>query len=434
MNSRIVLAGLVATAVSVIGSTAAHADRKMLVLIDASGSMSIVRTDGATRFETAKARAKSKIAEQTAIDATTTFSVYTFSDATSTPQTGGAFVTPANANTAIDGLDLFTVGGGITPLAGSVCDAVDVLVATGATTKVLQLASDGEENSTPVTNICAGPFSTDPSPPYSGGSWQNKVLNYAGDNGINVQIELFDPGPIITLAARAAAASNPEAQLTAKTKLIAAIAAVAVGEGPPTLAEFFAELARETGGRLTIIGDTVPQLPVFADLNGNSCVDRSDALLVARAFGQTGAPQDHPLDLDSNGKVGFSDYALALGNFTAGGCGTADPYVARAPLVCSGLQPVVISGQTLASGAITIDARIACQVFIRNSLIVSGTNAIKVLGTAAITVDNSILVGETAVLNSQGATVLSAANSVFHGKRTILGAFAFLDRGGNIWE
>jgi hypothetical protein len=433
MNGRIVVAGLVAALVSVIGSNAALADRKMVVLIDASGSMSTVRTDGFTRFETAKARAKSKIAEQKAIDATTTFSVYTFSDVSSTPQTAG-FVTATTANTAIDGLDLLTVGGGITPLAGSVCDAVDVLVATGATTKVLQLASDGEENSTPATNICAGPFSTDPSPPYSGGSWQNKVLNYAGDNGINVQIELFDPGPIVTLAARAAAARDPEAQLTARTKLITAIAAAAVGEGPPTLAEFFAELARETGGRLTIIDDQVPQLPVFADLNGNSCVDRSDALLVARAFGQTGAPQDHPLDLDSDGKVGFSDYALALASFTPGGCGTADPYVARAPLVCSGLQPVVISGQTIASGAITIDARVACQVIIKNSLIVSGTNAIKVLGTAAITIDNSILVGETAVLNSQGATVLSAANTVFHGKRSILGAFAFLDRGGNVWE
>jgi hypothetical protein len=433
MHSRILLTGLATALVTVIGSTAAHADRKMLVLIDASGSMDTLRTDGFTRFATAKSRAKSKIAEQKAIDATTTFSVYTFSDTTSTAQTTG-FVTATSADTTIDGLDLFTVGGGSTPLAGSVCDAVDVLAATGATTKVLQLASDGEENFTPATNPCFGPSSIDPNPPYTTGSWQNNVLNHAVDNGINVQIELFDPGPIVSLAARAAAARDPEAQLTAKTKLIAAVASAAVGEGPPSLADFFGELARETGGRLTVLDDSTPQLPVFGDLNGNSCVDRSDALLVARAFGQAGPPQDNPLDLDLDGKVGFSDYALALASFTPGGCGTADPYVTRAPLVCSGLQPVVISGQTIASGTITIDARIACQVIIKNSLIVSGTNAINVLGTAAITVDNSILVGQSAVLMSQGASVLSASKSVFHGKRNVVGAFLYVDRGGNTWE
>ena len=432
MNNRILLTSLATALVTVIGSTAAHADRKMLVLIDASGSMDTLRTDGTTRFATAKTRAKSKIAEQKALDATTTFSVYTFSDTTSTPQTTG-FVTAGIADTAIDGLDLFTVGGGSTPLAGALCDAVGVLSATGATTKVLQLASDGEENFTPSTNPCFGPSSTDPNPPYTAGSWQNNVLNTVSDAGIAVQIELFDPGPIVSFAARAAA-HDPEASLTAKTKLIAALASAAVGEGPPSLQDFFTEIALETGGRLTVLEDTAPQLPVFADLDGNSCVDRSDALLIARAFGQSGPPQNNPLDLDLDGKVGFSDYALALASFTPGGCGTADPYVTRAPLVCSGLQPVVISGQTIGSAAITIDARVACQVIIKNSLIVSGSNAIKVLGTAAITVDNSILVGETAVLMSQGATVLSAAKTVFHGKRSILGAFLYIDRGGNTWE
>jgi len=419
-------------------STKAHADRKMLILIDASGSMSTTRSGGGTRFDAAKARAISKITEvgQDGLDAV---AVYTFSDTTSTLQTvGGAsgFVDPTTASMKIASLDLFTVGGGSTPLAGSVCDAVDTLSAAIATDKVLELASDGEENFTPSTHPCFGPSSTIASPPYTAGSWQNKVYNKVADAPrMIVSIDLFDPGPITGFAARAAAAKDPESGLVAKQRLIAAVAAAAVGEeGPPSLTEFFSEIARVGGGRLTVIEDTAPTLPVFGDVNGNSCVDRSDALAIARAFGQTGDPQDNPLDLNLDGKVGFTDYALALANFTPGGCGVADPYASRAPLVCSGFQPITITGQTIASGSITIDARIACQVIIKNSLIVSGSNAIKIVGTALITVDNSILVGETAVISSSGATVLSAANTVFHGKRTVSGALLYVDRGGNVWE
>lgn len=431
MNNRMLLTGLVTVLATAAATTAAHADRKMLVLIDASGSMDITRTDGTTRFAAAKSRAKSQIAAQLAIDATTTFSVYTFSDVASTPQTAG-FVAAGTATTTIDGLDLFTVGGGVTPLAGSLCAAMDTLAATGATTKVLQLASDGEENNTLPADPCFGPFSVDSSPPYTGGSWQNKVYNHVFDTGVNVQIDLFDPGPITGLAARKAAARDPEASLTAKHRLVAA--AAAAGDGPPTLAEFFTELAVASGGRLTVIEDTAPTLPVIGDVTGNSCVDRSDALAVARAFGHTGDPQDNPLDLDANGVVGFSDYALALRSFTPGGCGTADPYVTRAPLVCSGSTPVVISGQTIASSGITIDARGTCAVTIRNSLIVAGVNAIRVNGSAVITVDNSILVGQSAVLSITGGAFLSAANTVFHGARVIQGGLVYFNRGGNTWE
>jgi VWA domain-containing protein len=432
-NVRNLIVGFATVLATIAGaSTAAHASRKMLVLIDASGSMSTVRADSTTRFDAAKSRAVSQIANQaaTGLDGV---AVYTFSDITSTAQTVG-FVDPNTAILAIQGLDLFTVGGGNTPLAGSLCDAVDVLSAEPATQKILELASDGEENFTPMAHQCFGPPSMDSTPPYTGGSWQNNVYIKVSDASLSVQIDLFDPGPITGLAARAAAAHDPEASITAKTRLMAAVAAAAAGDGPPSLTDFFTQVALVSGGRLTVIEDTVAQLPVFADVNGNSCVDRSDALLIARAFGQSGPPQSNPLDLDLDGKVGFADYALALAHFTPGGCGTADPYVPRAPIVCSGLQPVVISGQTIADGGITIDARIACQLVIRNSLIVSGKNAINVLGTAVITVDNSILVGEGAVLSSQGATLLSASKTIFHGKRSIVGALAYIDRGGNIWE
>ena len=420
----------------VIGvSPAAHADRKMVVLIDASGSMTTARPadpTNPTRFAAAKARAVDQVRAQAKIGLDGV-AVYTFSDVTATVQTLG-FVGVNEALTAIGGLDLFTVGGGDTPLAGSVCDVVDVLVGTGATVKVLGLSSDGEENSTPLSHPCQGPFSAIPDAPYSDGSWQNKVLNYVVDHGVTPYIDLFNPDPIISFAARAA---DPEAARTAQARATSPIAKLAAGAataGPPTLAAFFTELAREAGGRLTVIDDGTAKLPVTGDLSGDGCVDRSDALRIARGFGQVGDPQDLPLDLDGDGVVGFADYALAVASFTPGGCGTPDPYVARAPIVCTGLTTVTVTGQAIDGGGITVDARGACQLVIKNSLIVSGQSAIKVVGAAVITVDNSILVGENAVLTSSGATVLSAAKTVFHGKRSVPGALLYIDRGGNTWE
>lgn len=431
---RNLLLGFAAAVGTVAGvSTTAHADRKMLVLIDASGSMSITRADAQTRFEAAKARALDQIGVQAGLGLDAV-AVYTFSDTTSTLQTPGGFVDPNIAITAITGLDLFTVGGGNTPLAGAMCDAVDALTAVTATEKILEVASDGEENFTPSTHPCFGPFSTDPNPPYSAGSWQNLVYNKVAGAGIAVQIDPFDPGPVTGLMALSAS-GDPEAQLTATNRLLAAGATLAAaGDGPPTLQDFFTQIALVSGGRLTVIEDTSPQLPVIGDFTANSCVDRADAIALARTFGQSGSPQDVPTDLDLDGKVGFSDYALELKRFTPGGCGTPDPYVPRAPILCTGSQIVVIDGNAIENGGVTVDARGACQITIRNSLIVAGQNAIDIRGSALITVDNSIIVGQNAVVTSLGATLLIARNSIFHGQKRVTGAFAYIDLGGNTWE
>jgi hypothetical protein len=435
-NVRNLLIGFAAVLATVVGASAAHADRKMLVLIDASGSMSTVRADAQTRFEAAKQRALDQIAVQAA-SGLNGVAVYTFSDTTSSLQTVGGFVDKNTAIATITGLDLFTVGGGNTPLAGGMCDAVDVLTATGATTKILEVASDGEENFTPSTNPCFGPFSTDSTPPYSAGSWQNLVYNKVAGAGIAVQIDLFDPGPVTGFAARLAAMTDPEGALTAQTRATSAfsmMAAAAVGDGPPTLADFFTQIALVSGGRLTLIEDTVPSLPVVGDVTGDGCVDRRDALAVARAFGPAGTPQDNPFDLDLDGTVGFTDYSTVLTHFTPGGCGVPDPYVARAPVTCGPGRPVVINGSAIQSGGITINAFPACQITIKNSLVVSGQNAINIVGAALVTVDNSILVGQNAVISSRGASLVITRNSVFHGRRDVDGAFVLIDLGGNTFE
>lgn len=430
-NIRTLLLSVTVVVATIIGGRAtAHAQRKMVVLIDASGSMSTARGNAGTRFEAAKARALDQIGLQAAAGLAGV-AVYTFSDTASTLQTPGGFVNRNDAIAAITALDLTAVGGGNTPLAGSMCDAVNVLSAEPAVEKILEVASDGEENFTPPTSECFGPFSSDSTAPYSAGSWQNKVYTKVANARFQVLIDLFDAGPITGAAVRAAAALDPEGQLTAKAR---SVVAAAVGDGPPTLADFFTQIALVSGGRLTVIEDTAPTLPVFADVNGSGCVDRSDALLIARAFGQSGPPQDSPLDLDLDGKIGFSDYALAVSHFAPGGCGVPDPYVSRAPLVCGPGRPVVIDGKAIESSGITIDAHPACQIIIKDSLIVSGQNAINIVGAALVSVDNSILVGENAVLMSRGASLLVAKDSVFHGQRNADGAFALIDLGGNTFE
>ncbi|HMG25057.1 MAG TPA: VWA domain-containing protein [Kofleriaceae bacterium] len=80
---------------TVAGASAAHADRKMLVLIDASGSMSIQRADLQTRFDAAKARALDQIGVQAGLGLDAV-AVYTFSDTTSTLQTPAASSIPTS--------------------------------------------------------------------------------------------------------------------------------------------------------------------------------------------------------------------------------------------------------------------------------------------------------------------------------------------------
>jgi hypothetical protein len=433
---RILLAGLALVLTMAVGTTAAHAQRRMLVLIDSTGSMSLPRTGDAvnpTRFHAAKALASQRVLEQDAVSVLSGVAVYTFHDDSAQARTAG-FVDVNTALDAIDALDPIADVGGITPLAGSMCDAIDTLVANGGTTRILQVSSDGEENATPVTHHCFGPGSTSSTAPFSAGSWQNLVYNYAVGKVI-VQIDLFNTAPISGLAARAAKAADPEAGVTAQARSRSTVMspfAAAADDRPPTLEEFFGALAQATGGQLIVAHDE-EALPVYADLNGDRCVDRSDAIAMARAFGQTVPLVDGRFDLDRDGKVGFADYATLLANRTPG-CGAPDPYTPRAPFVCTGARRFVIDGQSIEDGGITVDARGACEIIIRNSLIVSGQNAIKIVGSAVIRVDNSILVGENAVVSATGASLLSAANTIFHGKKQVSGAFAYLDRGGNVWE
>jgi hypothetical protein len=425
---RILLTSL-AVAIAGLAASAhdAHAQRRMLVLIDASGSMGLARPGDAvnpTRFHAAKARSTQQILAQEMLGLSGV-AVYTFTNSSSTPRTAG-FVSVNDALDAIDALDPNADVGGITPLAGSMCDAVDALVADGGATRILQVSSDGAENNTPPGHPCFGPFSASSTEPYTAGSWENLVYNHAVDNVI-VRIDLFNPDPIVELAARRA---DPEAAATRKAQPLAR--AGLAEDRPPTLVEFFGALARATGGELNVINDSAP-LPVYGDLNADYCVDQTDANLVARKLGRTVAEVDSRLDLDQNGVIGFADYQVVLDNID-GTCGTPDTMVALAPVTCRGAQQIVIDGKKIETAGTAITATGACRITIKNSRIVAGEAAISTVGAARVVIENSHIAGEYASVDVLGAAHLRALNTIFTGVKLVVGALVYEDRGGNVWE
>lgn len=412
-DGRVVLACAVAVFTTLLAEGApAWADRKMLVLIDASGSMTTARnnsdTNGANRFEAAKKLARDRIREQiNAVEDTPqnqlTVAVYTFRGTASLIPATAGFIDPEAARTRIETMTLADVGGS-TPLAGAMCAAVDELVATNATTQILQVSSDGEENSTIPGTTCQGtvfPATVDNPENYPLASYQRKVWEYIKlRNSVIVRVDLFRSSQISLDAI-----DNP-------------------------LELFFFFLAQATGGQLSVALDEQP-LPVTGDLNDDRCINRDDALLIARAFGPVQLGEGR-LDLNADRVIDINDYLLQASRIETT-CGP-DPFVPSPTIVCDTPRQIVIDGQAIASRALTIDIRSACQIVIRNSLIVSGENAITINGSAVVRVDNSIIVGPNALLGSRGTVILTAANSVFRGVLTSRGAFTLIDRGGNVFE
>lgn len=456
MNVRSMLAAtaVMFAALMAVGAPAHAQERKMVVLIDASGSMAAPRDNsdgaGATRFEAARQRARQQVAFFAAQPgAPLRVAVYTFRGTNeapvihTNPGDNFGFIDPVAADVAIDCLvpapppfcaathdagAPFFIGGG-TPLARALCEVVDVLgnPRFAVDTKLIQLSSDGEENTT-LSGPCQGPNGVlDPtSNTYvPAESWQNRIITYVTGTQIAVRVDLFELEGL-PLAPRA---PDPEGIRTPEAR---ALALAGLGTSSlSTLAQFFVVLTQATGGQLTIVGDDQP-LPVSGDLNADRCVDRGDALLVARAFGPVAPPRDGRFDLNFDRVVDYTDYAIQR-SLISTACGP-DPFVSRAPIVCSGPGQVVIDGQAVEAGGITISVRSACQVIIRNSLIVSGQSGISIDGSAVVRVDNSIIVGPNAITGTRGTIILSAANTIFHGPLTTNGAFSYINRGGNTFE
>jgi len=457
MSDRMILGCItaaLATVMAVSSPVEAAPERKLLVLIDSSGSMAAPRdnTDGkgATRFEAAKTLAVDRIEFYVnQIDPRPLrVAVYTFTgfDAVGVLHTNASvnsgFVDKDSAENAIDCLTGAPAGScsstpdggapffvrGATPLARAMCEVVNIFAPFGADGKFLQVSSDGEDNST-TSAPCAGPtgiFDAAADTYNPADSWQNQIIATFTNKGISSHADLFE---ICNLPLRSSAAPDPEGRLTPEARAFAATASATTGLTP--LEQFFTLLAQTTGGSLTIVHDDEP-LPVIGDADGDRCVDHTDAIPVARAFGPGAPPRDGTFDLNVDGRVDFADYLIQLSLITPN-CGK-NPYVPRAPVLCKGGSPIVIDSQAIEDGGLTIDARGSCAITIKNSLIVSGQNAITVVGRARITVDNSIIVGQNAVIVQHGGGVLSAGSTIFHGKTAFDGSLQFIDRGGNVFD
>jgi hypothetical protein len=403
----------------------------MVVVVDATGSMTLTRTDGVQRFEAARQLAADRVFNA-AMEAggLSAVAVYTFDSFDGVQQwsTGGsgpagAFVTPTQARSII--LNNIAVSPFATPLADALCSTVDIANASGSastTVRFLEFYTDGGENDS--TGPCSGPFSVSTSPPYDATSWQGLVYQHFVNitPAVTTNATLFTDVSGFAAFARPAAATN-DAPSRPTPKVGAFALADLVSDQ-----DFFASLSVATGGDFTEVSDGAP-VPVFGDVDGDFDVDRNDAIALARDFG---GPATRTFDLNDDGKVGFADYAILLTKFgTGSGTPAPDPYTTSGPISCSS-GDVVIDGQAIENLDITVSADKPCSVTIRNSLIVSGSFALTTHGSVNVTVDNSILVGETGWLSGNGAVKLSAANSVFHGAAQ--GKFKLTDRGGNVFE
>ena len=300
---------LTAVAALVSGSLS-HAEaqtftRSMIVLLDESGSMRTERADGQTRFQVAKDRAVDRVNQLAALGSPLNVSVVSFYATTTADVHTAGFVPWDQAIPVIQGLAGPPSTVPRTPLAGSVCDAVDDLVAAAPPgLRILYLGSDGLENNTLNSHPCFGPTSTLDAAPYTPGSWQNLVYNAAVGNVV-VQVDLFSFDDII----------NP-LMLRFDIENQRLFQAQAPTAAAPTLEQFMTALAEDSGGSVEVVADDAPP-PVLGDFNGDGCVTPDDATGLIQSIGLSVPPADGAFDIDGSGMIDFLDYiawSANLGN------------------------------------------------------------------------------------------------------------------------
>ena len=305
-------------------SGVASADEHVLILLDRTGSMSLQSVPGKTRFQVAKERINSfldvvppqptKYAFWT-FEGTTAVQVYSFAQNK----------TPAEIKAAVNAAAL----GGNTPLAHSLCGAVDALInflPNEFHTKRIYLSTDGEENATLTTDQCYGPPSATAWPTLTTNSWQWKVRNKACTGNANT------PGPC--------SGGIPPAGLSLIVDIdhlfdfvpFQADAFTEDGEDPRLRngfaaaaslsndVSFFGGLSSATNGRYAGVTPTTPPAqatPVPGDATGDGCVNVSDRSAVLAQYGQT-VPAGTPTDFNRDRIVNIYDHNTVLQNYGRG--------------------------------------------------------------------------------------------------------------------
>lgn len=302
-------------------------EQHSIIVVDRSGSMMGTRTDGQTRFQVAIQNAKDYVNLPLAIPHY--FSVWTFEGSTYIKEQGFA-----SGTTTIATLNRLTVGTGLTPLAYTVCDAIDALFTYrtdlgNKARKVVKLVSDGEENSTPSGTQCHGPSSTATTPPYTTGSWQAKVYNKFATRNANTPppAGAFFPAVLnvtvlsgyISLrgASTSAIEYSPAGQAMAPHSMSTLV----------DYLTFLQTLAQDSGGTYTQIVDSKPA-PVFGDTNNDFCVDNTDYSEVLANYGATVPPGNPAADFNNDKVIDYYDYTIVVNNQGVGaGCGSSSLYI-----------------------------------------------------------------------------------------------------------
>lgn len=243
--------------------------RNMLVLLDRTGSMTAIREEtGNTRCHDALETAKEDVGGFTG----EAVAVWTFQQTEPTDRTGG-FVDKTTALAALNALDGNSCTG-MTPLAESMCEAVDALVGEFPDAEpgqlVLAVSSDGEENNS--DGECAG--DRDLLPPYGGSdygeqcgefnpdSWQEKVCDKVVGNAVVLARHWGALG-----GARSTTAMDPETG-EARTRSVSDWV-------------FFQNLAETTGGAYTFMDDGAPPSVGACCMSNGQCQDGLTAVACA---------------------------------------------------------------------------------------------------------------------------------------------------------
>ncbi len=222
-----------------------------IILLDRTGSMMAVTSTGETRCERALQTVKSEV-ESFFNDRPmeSSVAVWTFAGAEPTPLIAG-FVGHDDAVQALETLDPLGCDN-LTPLAESICEAVDFVVGTFPSapwpTLEISISSDGKENNTEPGHECYGPHSTqgnscvleEPDDVlFDAGSWQDKVCTKIQNNAVFLAT-YWGPEELLL-------AAGETDQETGQLR----------GTGVSDLT-FFRAVVEATGGRLVVVPDNAP--------------------------------------------------------------------------------------------------------------------------------------------------------------------------------
>ena len=323
-------------------------ETNVVIILDSSGSMRGSYDLAQTKWEFAKARAVDYLRQTSN---SRKFALWTYDGVTS--QEHVSFAAGESANQLISRIESGSLGEprGGTPLAGTTCDAVDSLIAATANTfaadRVIQLFTDGLENSTPQAHGCSGPTSTRQDfPNYDPDSWQKKILNKLLTGSPDVPGVVCDPTlptlptpglPLVIMNVEEVLSfSNPSASIQPSSPAFSIVDTdqddkFSQVKNPPLTKNitvdgsgFFQGIAAATGGRYTVIdpnrpgGSVVPQL---GDVNGDSCVDLDDYNELVRSFGMTvspSRPETIAADQNNDRIVDYFDVLAVIQNFGKG--------------------------------------------------------------------------------------------------------------------